>query len=347
MPVAGPSLDGDEAFQHCRRRVLEGEVEHRLAAQDRAAKHLQHHGRLSEALSSTENGEITRTQSPPEIGVERREAGGNHPRACARSTLQTLLGIGEDLTKVADTVRPWRVRLGHRCHDCIEPRRRGGHGQSAAPGRLRTPQARRRQQMQLTLTVAERGSGACDVLLDLDDDTTIDELAPLLVRPCATSPSATRGLARSSPFARTQLVPPRPCTSPASLSRGLSSYVSPLIDGALVSVDDPALSILLEPEGPWSYGSSAGWGWRRALARRRRVNRGIERRMRCTARHRRLGNARIHRVRRPRDRGERHARGRRSDRSRRRSSRSRCPLARGRDAARRSVRPRSALRKPA
>ena len=48
-------------------------------------------------------------------------------------------------------------------------------------------------------------------------------------------------------------------------------------------------------------------------------------------------SARIHRVRRPRDRGERHARGRRSDRSRRRSSRSRCPLARGRDAARRSV----------
>ena len=37
--------------------------------------------------------------------------------------------------------------------------------------------------MQLTLTVAERGSGgACDVLLDLDDDTTIDELAPLLVQ---------------------------------------------------------------------------------------------------------------------------------------------------------------------
>ena len=114
-PMGAPCLDGDETFENCRRRVLEREVEHRLAAENRAPHDLQDHGGLPQALRPTQH-RAPPTGARPQIRVERREPGGDDS-GTSHSRAQTVFRLGENLAEVGDAVVPRHGR-----HGSIEPR---------------------------------------------------------------------------------------------------------------------------------------------------------------------------------------------------------------------------------
>ena len=163
--------------------------------------------------------------------------------------------------------------------------------------------------MRLSLTLAEREPDRrTDLVVDIDDDATIADLVPKLRSVAAgvhdtegviSMLSRTLGAGRGAPANRIQLF-----VEGQELGGDERVADTPLKDGSLISLDDPALTIGPEPQGQVELRVVGGSGGRNgALARGRRLHRRQRPRKRRRAHRLRPAGSRVLRPRPPRRRG--------------------------------------------